>query len=227
VNFIVAQFVVTPDVRAKDLQWLLWETPAHVVIMSIGAVASDEQRQTMTEMAKDVVGGCGEAQWFGAGAALSRKGRVQKAECLSTLHQEGRESHYESFRFEMIPGYMSPKAAVAVGVVYSDPGEFWSSEFVRDAATTIKDDNVRFVACMLGGMKSPHQVEELCGGPDGPTPFFQPWRKARVAEGQARVAENQNAVASRWGLMPWDVRNFIVHPACLVLRGRAQDISEV
>ena len=183
----------------------------------------------MFKMATDAVGGCDkfEALWWDAGAAPSRKDWVKKAVPLSVLHLDG--DHYESFRFETIPCYMSSEIAVAVGVVHSDPGAALSDRFVLDAAEMVKRHQARCVACVFG-----ERVEKLCEaviGPDGPTPFtplFQLWRKEQREQIHSCGGSSSNtAVAERWGLEPTDASNYMVHPACLVFFGRAQDISEV
>ena len=146
-NLIVAQFVVTPEVRAENLTWLLDSTPAHVVLILF---EPQFMYICLADMVRGVVGECGrfEGQWFDAGAVLSHKDRVKKADWLSSVHQEG--DHYGSFRFEMIPGYMNPKAAIAVGVMYSDPAAEFSDVFLRDVVAAITDQRVRFLGGLFG-----------------------------------------------------------------------------
>ncbi len=235
-NFIVAQFVVTPDVCAEDLTWLLSETPAHIVIMLLDAVASDDNKQKLVQMAADALRECDkfEALWSPAGAVLSRKGRVEKADLLTSAHGGG--CHCEIYRFKTIPCHMSSAAAVAVGVMYSDGGRFAQS-FVDRAAAMIRKKRVRFVACAFGSHLQEGGVGELRmvgQGHGPPTPFFQPWRKPseqrepnRSCGSSSSAFASQAKVAERWELEAEDVGNYMVHPACLLFFGRAQDISEV
>ena len=119
-NLIVAQFVVTIDAHVRDFAWLLRETPAHVVIVVFDAVASGDEQQTLSNIAKDAVDASDrfEATWFPACAALSRRGRVMKASSLGNRLADG--CTYAGFRFETMPGYMCQEAAVAVGVMCTD-----------------------------------------------------------------------------------------------------------
>lgn len=90
-NLIVAQFVVTIDAHVRDFAWLLRETPAHLVIVVFDAVASGDEPQTLSNIAKDAVDASDrfEATWFPAGAALSRRGRVMKAISLGDRLADG------------------------------------------------------------------------------------------------------------------------------------------
>ena len=176
-NLVVAQFVVTPDVRSKDLAWLLKTTPAHVVVVIFDAAPSHDWATSGfrlskcfddAEQADDVFNLFSESPFLrNQGAILCRKGRVTAAH-LATLDHGG--GAYVDFCLTTSANHMNPGTAVAVGVMLPKPGLDVSDDFLLRVACQMKDNSVRLLA---GIFKS--NVAKLREAVPKRTPFLQLW----------------------------------------------------
>ena len=205
INLVVAQFVVTPDVRSKDLARLLTTTPAHVVVVIFDAAPSHDWATSGfrlstcfddAEQRDDVFNLFSESPFLrNQGAILCRKGRVTAAPLARLDHGGGA---YEDFCLKTSADHMNPETAVAVGVMLPKPGLDFSDDFLLRVARRMKDNSVRFLA---GVFKS--DVAKLREAVPKWTPFLQLWWR--------------------------DDKRFktVAYPASIVFIGDAKDIGEL
>ena len=226
-NLVIAQFVVTREVQAHDMKFLLSNTPGHIVIIIFDDNSVSQHSRRIVE---DAVRECDrfESQWCDAGAVLSHKMRLKKVGALTSIHDEG--ANYTGFRFETV-GPWNSCTAVAVGVISSDPKGDLSDKFMDDVLAAIEEDKIRFLAGLFGCSRE--RVEKLRPFPQEfcPTCFFQPWWKPgkeeeeEAASGGGRAGDS--AVAARYKLQTSHVASYKVYPAYIVVFGPVQDIGEV